>query len=586
MGTCLYRELPLILNEIINISDYVVLETAKNKEIIIMSDEKGYPGIWLLDIDNGTKNRLTHKPVSLVARPLYMTDKILFTRDVSYGKELQILFQVDLEGNEEVYTNMKPMRITSLVFDGNKAAFIAHDQGEVSLYIANEKEIFKLREMPSHSILTDIRGNYVVGYGVYRDHSFTIDTFLIDLLSGQLKLITPPSLTSINRNPIFDSKNRIIFETSAFEEKRILVAYDLLTETISPLEFEGKDYEKFPSTEYYLYKNIMDRWIIVGKKEGVSHIYIDGYELQIPRGTVTGATLLDDRIILSMSSFDSPPHILEIKTNKTYRNIIENPISEPLRKAFGKTEFIYIESFDKTKIPIFIIESGLAKKPAPTVIYLHKGPLTEVTNSWNTLIASLLFSGYNVVIINYRGSSGYGEKYIKLVIGNPIEAELLDILEVSKYMINKGMASQLSIIGHGYGGYLTIMALIFSDLFTSGVACSSITDWKDFYELSEKTTKKLIETLFGVDLPNEREKSPITNVNKINKPLCLIHAANDYESPLVPILKFISELAMKNKIFEAHIYPGTENTLNSKDGKIKIITTSLIFLKKCIGGDK
>ena len=78
-------------------------------------------------------------------------------------------------------------------------------------------------------------------------------------------------------------------------------------------------------------------------------------------------------------------------------------LQEDISRRFGRVVFIRYKSFDGLEIPTFIVESAIAPKRGPTIIYVHGGPWSEVADYWNTFIASLVAMGYHVVAPNFRG---------------------------------------------------------------------------------------------------------------------------------------------------------------------------------------
>lgn len=579
----LYKDVIDIVHEILSIPYYTVLEATENKEVLILSNERGHLSLWLLDVNELTKNRLTAKPILLVARPAYFTDRVIFTRDVSGGGELQLIFQTDMSGNEEVFADMKPMRILSIASDGDRAVFTASDENSLSLFVATEREIKKVREMPGLCFVTDVRGERAVGYGnLYNDPS-SMEIFIVDLSEGDMKIVTPLRGSS-NKNPVLYSNDELAFETNAYGGVNSLVTYDLRSEEFSPLKFEGRDYQENPPVDHQLYKHINGKWLVVGKSEGLSRLFVNGYLLPTPRGMISGATILNDEVILSHSSFDSPPSIIGVRPNKVHRKILETPLSDRVKRALAEIRFTYVESFDKTRVPVFILESGVATKPGPTVVYLHGGPWSEVTNSWSPIIATLIASGFHVVAPNYRGSSGYGEDFKRLILGDPGGKELLDIIEVSEHVIKEGLPSSLFVLGYSYGGYLSIWALENTELFNCGVSIAGIADWRKLYEGGDKANRMYVEMLFGKDLSILEERSPINKVDNLRAPICIIHSRNDPRTPLKPMLDFIYALATRHKTFEAHIYPYAGHLPSSSGELFEVILPSVLFLRKCHGG--
>ncbi len=192
-----------------------------------------------------------------------------------------------------------------------------------------------------------------------------------------------------------------------------------------------------------------------------------------------------------------------------------------------------------------------------------------------------------VLAPNFIGSTGYGSKFRTLDIGDPGGGDLEDVIYAVKWGEEVGLLvrDKVAIMGYSYGGYMTLMAMgKHPDMWCCGVAGASVTDWKEMYELSDAIFKKFIETLFNNKLDLMDERSPISYVKNVKKPICLIHPQNDSRTPLKPVLKYIEELLKFNKTFEVHIIPDMGHMIRSMDDAIKVLLPALLFLCKYLKG--
>lgn len=80
-----------------------------------------------------------------------------------------------------------------------------------------------------------------------------------------------------------------------------------------------------------------------------------------------------------------------------------------------------------------------------------------------------------MVAPNYRGSTGYGEKYRLLDIGHPGGGDLEDVVSAVKHAVETGLASSVAIAGYSYGGYMAYLATTrYPELWRAGVAGAGI----------------------------------------------------------------------------------------------------------------
>lgn len=127
-------------------------------------------------------------------------------------------------------------------------------------------------------------------------------------------------------------------------------------------------------------------------------------------------------------------------------------------------------------------------KPLPTVVMIHGGPTTRITNAFNTYYYMfspyLLSLGYGVLIPNYRGSSGRGERFASYSIGGVGIYDYADVIDATRHAIDQGYADRDRIIVGGWsqGGFLTNLCCVRNGLheygwkFKAGISGAGICD--------------------------------------------------------------------------------------------------------------
>ncbi len=323
---------------------------------------------------------------------------------------------------------------------------------------------------------------------------------------------------------------------------------------------------------------------MIGKKDGRTKLFIDGEEIVLPEGTIHGyPVFIDDKVFVALSNITSPPKIYRksLKENDL-EIVVDNKLPDYIASMIAGHEFIRYKSFDGLEIPAYIIYSN-TEKPGPAIVYVHGGPWSEVMDSFSRMITPLVAMGYHVIAPNFRGSTGYGDDFRGMDIGDPGGGDLEDIVYAGKYVVEKNIADRdrLAVMGYSYGGYMTYLALgRYPDLWRTGVAGAGIVDWEETYSLSDALFRNFIEILFGGKKELWRERSPITYVDNVKAPICIIHSQNDTRTPLKPVLKYIEKLLEKGNSFETHIVPDTGHAILRIEDAIKILLPALIFLEK------
>ena len=100
-------------------------------------------------------------------------------------------------------------------------------------------------------------------------------------------------------------------------------------------------------------------------------------------------------------------------------------------------------------------------RPVATIFDVHGGPEAHDTDSFHPHAQAWLDHGYAVVLVNYRGSSGYGKAWRDAIVGNPGLTELEDVAAVRDALVADGLVDpgRLVLSGRSWGGYLTLLGL-------------------------------------------------------------------------------------------------------------------------------
>ena len=181
--------------------------------------------------------------------------------------------------------------------------------------------------------------------------------------------------------------------------------------------------------------------------------------------------------------------------------------------------------------------AGLPPRNLPMVLYVHGGPWLRdywTFNAWVQFLASL---GYAVLQLNYRGSTGYGMKYLHAGDRNWGRAMQDDLTDAMKWAVAEGIADpeRIAILGLSYGGYAALAGAAFTpELYRCAVdlcgPSSLFTTIRSFPVYI--AMRALWNTRVGNpdDLADEkllRSASPLFAAERIRIPLLIGQGAND-----------------------------------------------------------
>ena len=143
------------------------------------------------------------------------------------------------------------------------------------------------------------------------------------------------------------------------------------------------------------------------------------------------------------------------------------------REHMAEMKAVRYPSSDGLEIPAFLtLPKGVPAKGLPAILVPHGGPWARDGWGFNNLAQFLANRGYAVLQPNFRGSTGYGKKFLNA--GNKQWGDKMqdDVTWGAKYLVAQGIADpkRVGIMGGSYGGYATLAGVAFTpDLYAAAV---------------------------------------------------------------------------------------------------------------------
>lgn len=579
-----YSETARIIESIVYTPTYFLLGIDHRNRIIYQSMEGGFNSIWSLDEKTGFRKRLSKTTIHWTGELSRDKRRVPFTRDVSQGKELQLVGFIDLVKDVEIiHEEMSPVRVLGLTEDNGKLFFVGASSEDVALYEATEGgSVQKLHKFNTYARVTSASNGIVVGEGCLRKNPRSSEIFVYNYNTNELRIYTPLE-GSINKNPVLLTSGKILFETNSItgDTGTLILLDPELGEYMEP-RLPWKDQENYNPVEYLFYREFEGRLVAVGKRNGRSRIFIDGKMIETPEGIVFNAHIAGEKIYYTFTNLVNPTKIM-VHQNSVNSEVLGAKLPSEIRESLGGAEFIKIKTFDGLEVPTYVVKTNKQNTENPFVIYVHGGPWSEVADAWTPLIVVLVATGYNVIAPNFRGSTGYGEKYRLMDIGDPGGGDLLDVEAATRWGLEQGLGKGAFIWGYSYGGYMTLWSMFNRpDLFKCGVAGAPVVDWEEMYELSDAVFKEFINILFDNKKELWKERSPSIKSNNLKSPLAIIQPQNDTRTPLKPVLNLAYKLIEQGKTFQLHVIPGIGHAITSQDKIAEVLLYMLLFFEKCV----
>jgi dipeptidyl aminopeptidase/acylaminoacyl peptidase len=225
---------------------------------------------------------------------------------------------------------------------------------------------------------------------------------------------------------------------------------------------------------------------------------------------------------------------------------------------FTTPRLVQFPTFDRVDgrarpLPAYVYEP-VSPGPHPVLIVLHGGPESQFRpgfDPWLQYVVNEL--GFAVVAPNVRGSSGYGKTYLALDNGMLREDAVKDVgaLLVWLSLQNAFDAKRVVVAGGSYGGYLALATLVdFSERLRGGVDVAGITDFVSFLTNTAPYRQNQRRAEYGDERDPDmraylRRISPLTNAERISKPLLIVQGRNDPRVPSSEADQLVNRLRSK-----------------------------------------
>ena len=251
---------------------------------------------------------------------------------------------------------------------------------------------------------------------------------------------------------------------------------------------------------------------------------------------------------------------------------------------------ITYKAADGTEIPGYLtVPSGARAENLPLVVLPHDGPVARDTWDFSFLRTFLANRGYAVLQMNYRGSSGYGQKW--KLDGHQQWGGLTysDITDATRWAIAQGIADpkRVCIAGWGFGGYAALLgAARNSDLYQCSISIAGISDLelqRDHAVIFGTAEEAYRREQIGSDPAELTRDSPLQQVDKINAPVLLVHGDKDWQVQIDQSKKMEAALKKNKKAHKAIYLTGAGHELNRKSDRVTLLQEVEAFLLKNLG---
>jgi len=272
----------------------------------------------------------------------------------------------------------------------------------------------------------------------------------------------------------------------------------------------------------------------------------------VPLGTAASATLADGDLLVTHQRSDRRKELHRYDVESDDQEVVIDADYGPFDPDdFVAGEPITYESIDGTTITGMLYvppDARDADGTTPGIVSVHGGPPARSSDSFSYRTQFLLDCGYTVFEPNYRGSTGRGREFKNAIHGDWGGMEQEDVAEAGRWLEGRPWIDEdrVAVSGGSYGGYSAYWQVVDNpELWATGVARVGITHLPSLYEESMPHFKRYLEQQMGDPEENAdlwEERSPLTHVENVERPLLMVHGVNDPRCPVSQARKFEAAL--------------------------------------------
>ncbi|MGE6204537.1 S9 family peptidase [Guptibacillus hwajinpoensis] len=333
---------------------------------------------------------------------------------------------------------------------------------------------------------------------------------------------------------VYISETEIYLTTNYREDFSYLAKFDLTTREFQKVvQLENEDL----SDIHYCSKNY--RLYLVSQKGVVDSLY--EYDLRTGEiEKVDASVSIIEKVVIGgkggvylLGCSPTIPFNIYRKSNQGWTRLTNYSVPGVASEEMVEPETVTYPSYDGLQIEALLFQARKENDNGHMILWPHGGPQVAERTSFRSLFQFLLHRGYSIFAPNFRGSSGYGLSFKRLVEGDWGYGPRLDNIHGLEWLFEQGYADRekIMLMGGSYGGY---MALLLHgrhpDYFKAVVDIFGPSHLFSFVDSVPEHWKPATKQLIGDPVKDKAkliEDSPHTYVETMTKPMLVIQGAQD-----------------------------------------------------------
>ncbi len=311
-------------------------------------------------------------------------------------------------------------------------------------------------------------------------------------------------------------------------------------------------------------------------------------EFSTPFTSISDFSVFEKKVVMKGHGYDFLGNLLEIDCKKEVLSNVFEEINAEYIKDSSKPESFWFKGFEAQSTHSFLYRPLVEnfRKP-PLLVRAHSGPTSCFDGSYNSEVQYWTSKGFFVAEVNYGGSSGYGKAYRErlnhkwgIVDSYDCNALALELIKSKKVDSEK-----VVIFGNSAGGLTALNCLLYGSIFKAAICKYPVIDLKDMHYNTHRFEKDYLNSLVGDYAKNHDDyinRSPISHINNIKKPILLFHGKKDTVISYKQTLRIQETLIQNNKYSEVIFFDNEGHGFRNIENREVVMQKSQEFLKNAL----
>ena len=224
----------------------------------------------------------------------------------------------------------------------------------------------------------------------------------------------------------------------------------------------------------------------------------------------------------------------------------------------------------------------------PLIVTVHGGPTSQAGGVLSLGKQFFTSRGFAMVDVDYRGSSGYGRAYMRLLDGKWGVYDIDDVVAAARYLTDRGEVDgqRMATIGGSAGGYTTLAALAFRDVFAAGASYFGVADLGALARDTHKFESRYLDRLVAPYPAGEevyRARSALFHADQITRPLLVLQGEDDKVVPVAQAEQMVAALRDRNVPHAYIAFPGEGHGFRQAANIRRALEAELSFYAQLFG---